>query len=815
MCDEDTDDDTPEAVDVESSDNETSSDEEEYEGSEDDDKLHGLCNVQPVDCDKDIRDCFIGQYVAKPFEIGNTGVEELFTGVVTAYDQETKKFRVHYNDDTDLEYVGADICDMADLFEEWYADVSSEGRFYGREYACEIIRGAFKCRDEEKRAQPATAPAEIMPKTFAELKKMRVFDLRDLLQREKLDTEGLKPALVSRLSKHFGLHEQTTVPAVGKHKAVWKPKKIKVEPIPFSRQNFNAESLASNLPGWPDKMPSPLQCHRFFFTDEMLDLGCTQFNQYPHYLQSLQVRPPWANKKSTWPPKWTRTAHKLSNEQYIHNMYIMYLMGFKKLGNRDLRGLFSTNPMDRDPLLCELTTRIKLEKFLQQVHFEDSADPHGKKFPHSTNYRPNLVPKVGLLIEKFRRRCVLFCPEEDLSFDEATAKYGGRMTHMKHLQSKYKPYDGIRIYSLNGSKTGYTCNFRVDRRDRTSVEEMAQVIYPLAHLTLPDSHSLSQQEVFAPFKTYGYRVWADNAFVSVNQLKWCKDNGINFAGTSRTTYGFPKELVDDKASKATGKWTWRMAEPGLLAAFWSDVGLCKLMSNFHMPEEGHVFRRLSGQADKEKRTAPTAFVEYNDKMGGVDLKDFMRGLFTTQRRSKKWWKTLWYWCMDSSMYNGFCLYKWCYNQYHKQVCRMDFKRFIRLCLKQVFGSILTRTLVPTPPKGRYMPTKRALDLTGDDSPASDDSVTESTSPPDKKKPYTGPHKERQPAPSGFGCPGGELTPTELGSARRRKQKKCKYCLHAHGVRKDTTWVCSNCAQPVCLGCIYRYHVWVNQSETDC
>ena len=58
-----------------------------------------------------------------------------------------------------------------------------------------------------------------------------------------------------------------------------------------------------------------------------------------------------------------------------------------------------------------------------------------------------------------------------------------------------------------------------------------------------------------------------------------------------------------------------MTEPGLLAAFWLDVGLCKLMSNFHLPEEGYVLRRMSGQADKERRTAPTAFVEYNDKMG--------------------------------------------------------------------------------------------------------------------------------------------------------------------------------------------------------
>lgn len=45
---------------------------------------------------------------------------------------------------------------------------------------------------------------------------------------------------------------------------------------------------------------------------------------------------------------------------------------------------------------------------------------------------------------------------------------------------------------------------------------------------------------------------------------------------------------------------------------------------------------VKGEADSESREAPTVGVEYNDKMGGTDLKDFMRGLFTTQRTSKKW-----------------------------------------------------------------------------------------------------------------------------------------------------------------------------------
>ena len=168
------------------------------------------------------------------------------------------------------------------------------------------------------------------------------------------------------------------------------------------------------------------------------------------------------------------------------------------------------------------------------------------------------------------------------------------MTKLKYLQSKYKPYDGVSIYSLNGSKTGYTQNFRVDLRDQTSVEAMFL-------------------SVLGPFKSKGYTVWGDNAFTTVNMLRECKASGINFAGTTRTTYGFPRSLVDENLE--AGEWRWLMSRDGFLAAFWADVGYVKLMSNFHSPEQGQVLCRVSGQADKDKKGAPTVGVEYNNFMG--------------------------------------------------------------------------------------------------------------------------------------------------------------------------------------------------------
>ena len=73
------------------------------------------------------------------------------------------------------------------------------------------------------------------------------------------------------------------------------------------------------------------------------------------------------------------------------------------------------------------------------------------------------------------------------------------------------------------ARAGYVANFQVDLRDGTTIASM-------------------MRRVLKDFNVFGIDVYADNLFVSVNQLRWCAANGINLAGTTRRTYGFPAEL---------------------------------------------------------------------------------------------------------------------------------------------------------------------------------------------------------------------------------------------------------------------------------
>ena len=72
-------------------------------------------------------------------------------------------------------------------------------------------------------------------------------------------------------------------------------------------------------------------------------------------------------------------------------------------------------------------------------------------------------------------------------------------------------------------------------------------------------------------------------------------------------------------------------------------------SNFHGPTVGTVLRWDKKHQKRVVRQAPTLIVEYNKYMGGTDLCDQRRGYYTTQRKSKKWWHSLWYFTLDILM----------------------------------------------------------------------------------------------------------------------------------------------------------------------
>ena len=103
--------------------------------------------------------------------------------------------------------------------------------------------------------------------------------------------------------------------------------------------------------------------------------------------------------------------------------------------------------------------------------------------------------------------------------------------------------------------------FRVDLRDGTTIAAM-------------------MRQVLEDFDVPGINVYADNLFVTVDMLRWCKQRQINLAGTTRRGRGYPDDL--NFAGMQPGDWDWLMTNDGLLAVAWRDVGDTKAMSVLYL-----------------------------------------------------------------------------------------------------------------------------------------------------------------------------------------------------------------------------------------
>ena len=235
---------------------------------------------------------------------------------------------------------------------------------------------------------------------------------------------------------------------------------------------------------------------------------------------------------------------------FLKMLYVFIALGHKHLSQSDLRKMFGNDRVLSEDWLKDVTSYNEVVHFLRTLHFEDSMDPTDER--GGTNYRPNCVPKVGLLLEMFRQQSITFTPPgpADYSHDETTSYYGDHRCGFMHKQPQ-KPHPGIRIYSVNHSQSFYLKNFQVDLRDKKTIEQMfREVVGP----ALRDS---------------GVKLFADNAFVSTVQYRWCTENGINFSVTTRTSYGFPKSLIKGPdAPTRKGEWSFAMSKDGLIASSW-------------------------------------------------------------------------------------------------------------------------------------------------------------------------------------------------------------------------------------------------------
>ena len=227
-------------------------------------------------------------------------------------------------------------------------------------------------------------------------------------------------------------------------------------------------------------MLHPYEYWSMFITEPMLKEVLDETNAYKHRLlgSAASARPGYLPRRCSWPPKWCERQKKERTMDDMKKFFgTLYGMAAGDRGKSSVRAMCALdNHCTRVEWLAEYgVTESWLTGWFSNIHCQPegwekteeaklqapnakedgrggsgsearAAFGSGNAMPHNHN-----VKKIGRLLEQLNQNCInVYKVHEMCSIDEQTALCNSRLCSLKHVQ-RHKKYDGIRIYSVNGS----------------------------------------------------------------------------------------------------------------------------------------------------------------------------------------------------------------------------------------------------------------------------------------------------------------------------------------------------------------------------
>lgn len=220
--------------------------------------------------------------------------------------------------------------------------------------------------------------------------------------------------------------------------------------------------------------------------------------------------------------------------------------------------------------------------------------------------------------------------------------FKGRSSYRQYMPQK-PVKRGFKVWCLAVSKNGYLQAFEVYTGATEGVTEGlgASVVKRLTRA----------------LRKKGYHLYFDN-FSSVDLAKDLLSDDLYCVPTTRTNRKkWPTTLKDTKAMKKKmkrGEHVSEVVDGTVECTVWKDNRCVPFINTISRPgRTTTVSRKKDG--GREDVPCPEPVKLYNQHMGGVDLADSKRKLYSCSRKSKRWWMRLFYFLVDIAVINSHVL----------------------------------------------------------------------------------------------------------------------------------------------------------------
>ncbi len=198
------------------------------------------------------------------------------------------------------------------------------------------------------------------------------------------------------------------------------------------------------------------------------------------------------------------------------------------------------------------------------------------------------------------------------------------------------------------------------------------------------------------FDNMGVQLFTDNFYTSpLLYYRLYKHQGcINACGTVRPSrLGFPHELIIKATELNRGTYQYLSNGP-LLACSWVDKRSLYFLTTMHIGERvgNPLVKRRQADGSQADVPCPPCLPDYQKYMRGVDKGDQLESYYNIGRKSRKWWRRIFFYCLEVCILNSFCMEKMVRSGEHQQRGRKkrDMLSFRLELAKELIGSFSSR-----------------------------------------------------------------------------------------------------------------------------